>query len=219
MRLDDGRDAAGKTGTTNDTVAVWWVGYIPQLTTAVAVFDPRGAYDYENERPRSLSGYTFAGERINNVCGSCVPGPIWKQMMEAIVGDYERESFVEPDPTVVQGALAPVPDVRGRSQADAERLLREAGFRAHVSEQVPSQHPAGTVVDTEPEPYSEYPSGASIALIISDGSPPRPDPSDNDDGRPGNDDGPADGGGDPGPGGGNGDGDELQVPDPADTLD
>jgi serine/threonine-protein kinase len=140
-------------------------------------------------------------------------------MMEAIVGDYERESFVEPDPTVIQGALAPVPDVRGRSQADAERLLREAGFRAHVSEQVPSQHPAGTVVDTEPEPYSEYPSGASIALIISDGSPPRPDPSDNDDGRPGNDDGPADGGGDPGPGGGNGDGDELQVPDPADTLD
>jgi serine/threonine-protein kinase len=141
-------------------------------------------------------------------------------MMEAIVGDYERESFVEPDPTVVQGALAPVPDVRGRSQADAERVLRDAGFRAHVADEVPSQHPAGTVVDTQPGPYSQHPSGASIALIISDGSPP---PSN---GRPGDDDGPGDGpgdGDDDGPGGGNGngngDGDELQVPDPADFFD
>jgi membrane peptidoglycan carboxypeptidase len=223
MRLDDGRDTAGKTGTTNDTVAVWWIGYIPQLTTAVAVFDPRGAYDYESQRPRTLSGYTFAGERINNVCGGCVPGPIWKQMMEAIVDNYERESFVEPDPTVVQGALAPVPDVRGRSQDDAERVLREAGFRAHVADQVPSELPAGTVVDTQPGPYSQHPSGASVALIVSSGSPPRPDPPGNGNGRPGDDDGPGDGDDqdDDGPGGGNGngDGDELQVPDPADILD
>lgn len=214
MRLDDDRDAAGKTGTTNDTVAVWWVGYIPQLTTAVAVFDPRGAFDYENDRPRSLSGYTFAGERINNVCGSCVPGPIWKQMMEAIVDGYERESFVEPDPRVIQGADAAVPDVRGRSQSDAEQVLREAGFRAHVADEVPSQLPAGAVVDTQPAPYSEFPSGASVGLIISNGSPPG-----NDNGGPG-DDGDGPGGGDSdGPGNGNGNGDGLLVPDPIDIFD
>ncbi len=194
MRLDDGRDSAGKTGTTNDTVAVWWVGYVPQLTTAVAVFDPRGAWDHENNRPRSLSGYSFAGERITNVCGGCVPGPIWKQMMESIVDDYERESFVQPDPKVIQGALTPVPDVRGRSQSDAERVLREAGFQAHVVDEVPSQHQAGTVVDTRPGPYSEHPSGGSIGLVVSNGSQPDPprngggDGNGNGNGRPGGDD-------------------------------
>lgn len=199
MRLDDGRDSAGKTGTTNETVAVWWIGYIPQLTTAVAVFDPRGAWDYENNRARSLSGYSFAGERITNVCGGCVPGPIWKQMMEAIVDDYDRESFVKPDPKVIQGALTSVPDVRGRSQSDAERVLGEAGFRAYVVDEVPSQHPAGVVVDTRPGPYSEHPSGGSIGLVVSNGSTPRSDPpgnggdgNGNGNGRPGGDDEPDD---------------------------
>ncbi|HEX6231551.1 MAG TPA: transglycosylase domain-containing protein [Jiangellaceae bacterium] len=190
MRLDDGRDSAGKTGTTSNTVAVWWVGYIPQLTTAVAVFDPRGAQDAENNRPRSLSGYVFAGERITNVCGGCVPGPIWKKMMEAIADNYERETFVKPDPTVVQGALTTVPDVRGRSQSEAERVLREAGFRTYVAEQVPSQLPAGTVVDTRPGASSQHPSGGTVGLIISNGSPPRQDPpgNGNGNGRPGGDD-------------------------------
>jgi hypothetical protein len=90
-----------------------------------------------------------------------------------------------------------------------------------VADQVPSELPAGTVVDTQPGPYSQHPSGASVALIVSNGSPPRPDPPDNDNGRPG-DDGPGNGDDqDDGPGGGNGngDGDELQVPDPADILD
>ncbi|HEU4544503.1 MAG TPA: transglycosylase domain-containing protein [Jiangellaceae bacterium] len=216
MRLDDGRDSAGKTGTTNDTVAVWWVGYIPQLVTAVAVFDPRGAWDFENDRPRSLSGYSFAGERITNVCGSCVPGPIWKQMMEAVVDKYEPESFVEPDPKVVQGALTPVPDVRGRSQADAEEELREAGFRPYVAGEVPSQHPAGTVVDTQPGPYSDHPSGGSVGLIISNGSAPQQDPPGSDGGPPGNGDEPdEDGDRDRGPGGGNDDG--IPVPEPTTT--
>jgi hypothetical protein len=102
-------------------------------------------------------------------------------------------------------------------------VLREAGFRAHVADQVPSELPAGTVVDTQPGPYSQHPSGASVALIVSSGSPPRPDPPGNGNGRPGDDDGPGDGDDqdDDGPGGGNGngDGDELQVPDPADILD
>ncbi len=213
MRLDDGRDSAGKTGTTNNTVAVWWIGYIPQLTTAVAVFDPRGAWDYENDRPRSLSGYTFAGERITNVCGGCVPGPIWKDMMEAIVDKYEPESFVEPDPKVVRGALATVPDVRGRSQADAESVLRDAGFSPHVASEVASALPAGTVVETEPAAYSRYPSGGSVGLVLSNGSPPVPDPpgngngpgrgDDDDDDGPGNGTGGPGGGNDGGPGGGN----------------
>ncbi len=194
MRLSDGRDAAGKTGTTNNTVAVWWNGYIPQLATSVAVFPPEVSESGELE---TLTGRSFNGEVIYDVCGGCVPGPIWLQMYEDILDNYERESFTEPDPTVVAGALTTVPDVRGRSQSEAEDVLREAGFRAHVADEEPSELPEGTVVTTEPEPGSRYPSGGSIGLVLSSGEPPDDDDDDDDDG----------------PGRGNGPPDEPPVPD------
>jgi membrane peptidoglycan carboxypeptidase len=190
MRLGDGRDAAGKTGTTNSAIAVWWVGYIPQLSTAVAVFDPVGSLDTDTGQPRSLHNREYNGEIIGDACGGCIPGPIWKQMMDSILGNYERVSFDEPDPTVVAGALAVVPDVRGRSQADAIAVLEGAGFRGHVAGETPSQLAEGTVVTTQPGPGSRYPSGGSIGLIISSGSPP---PSDDDDGDNGDGNGDDDG--------------------------
>jgi beta-lactam-binding protein with PASTA domain len=139
-------------------------------------------------------------------------------MMEAIVGDYDRESFVKPDPKVVQGALTEVPDVRGRSQSAAEQRLREAGFRAYVVEEVPSQLPAGTVVDTRPGPYSQYPSGGSIGIVISNGSPPQQDPPGNGTGRPDDepDDDNEEGDGNSGSGGGNDGG--TPVPEPTSTA-
>ncbi len=101
MRLDDGRDAAGKTGTTNDSVAVWFVGYVPQLATAVGVADPD--VDPETGRLETLDGRTYNGERISEACGSCIPGPIWKQMMDAALDGVEDEDFTEPDPRVIGG--------------------------------------------------------------------------------------------------------------------
>lgn len=204
MRLADGRDAAGKTGTTNSAIAVWWVGYIPQLSTAVAVFDPVGSLDTETGRPRSLHNREYNGELIGDACGGCIPGPIWKQMMDSIADNYERVSFDEPDPTVVAGALTTVPDVRGRSEDDALAVLQDAGFRGHVAGQTASQLPAGTVVTTQPGPGSRHPSGGSVGLIISSGSPPPGDGGD----RRGPPGGGPPGGGPPGggpPGGGDDD--------------
>lgn len=192
MRLSDGRDAAGKTGTTNNTVAVWWNGYIPQLATSVAVFPPE--IDPDSGELETLDGRSFNGEVLSPVYGSNLPGPIWLQMYESILDNFERESFNEPDPTVIEGALATVPDVRGRSQAEAEDVLREAGFRAHVADEEPSGSPEGTVIGTEPGPGSEYPSGGSIGLVLSTGEPPDDDdegpPGPPDDGRPGDDETP-----------------------------
>ncbi len=70
-----GRDAAGKTGTTNDSAAVWFVGFTPDVAAAVATYDPRGQYKYPMKNIRI--GGTYFGQ----VFGSTLPGPIWKQAM------------------------------------------------------------------------------------------------------------------------------------------
>ena len=170
MRLDDGRDAAGKTGTTNNTVAVWWVGYIPQLATAVAVWDPLSNED-------TLNGREIGGEVLATVCGGCVPGPIWKNTMDAIIDNFDREAFVAPGREVIRGKTDPVPDVRGLTVAEATEVLEEEDFQAHVADE--EEHESireGQVIRTSPSTGSEHPIGGSVGLVVSLGPPPEPEP-------------------------------------------
>jgi hypothetical protein len=76
-----GRPAAGKTGTVNDSAAVWFVGYTPDLATAVATYDPRGGYGYP------MKDVVIGGQYFSQVFGSTLPGPIWRDaMLAALAG-------------------------------------------------------------------------------------------------------------------------------------
>jgi membrane peptidoglycan carboxypeptidase len=76
-----GRPAAGKTGTVNDSAAVWFVGYTPDLATAVATYDPRGGYGYP------MKDLVIGGQYFSQVFGSTLPGPIWHDaMLAALAG-------------------------------------------------------------------------------------------------------------------------------------
>ncbi len=70
-------DAAGKTGTTNDTRDAWFVGYTPDALTVVWV-------GYDDNRPLGLTGSQAAL-------------PIWTRVMKAAVSGKEKERFVPPD--------------------------------------------------------------------------------------------------------------------------
>jgi membrane peptidoglycan carboxypeptidase len=171
MRLDGGRVAAGKTGTTNNSIAVWFVGYTPQLSTAVAVAD----LDGEQE---SLDGRTYNGERIRSACGGCIAGPIWKKTMDAALEGTRLARFSKPNPKIVRGADERVPDVRGMTASLAADRLAEAGFTAHVAGEVASAIAQGLVVETDPTTGSNVASGDSIGLILSTGvatEPEKPD--------------------------------------------
>jgi membrane peptidoglycan carboxypeptidase len=76
-RMALGRNAAGKTGTTNDSAAVWFAGYTPDLAAAVWVGDPRGGFKYP------MKDITINGVFYRQVFGSLLPGPIWKESMSA----------------------------------------------------------------------------------------------------------------------------------------
>jgi membrane peptidoglycan carboxypeptidase len=82
-----GRPAAGKTGTVNDSAAVWFVGYTPDLATAVATYDPRGGYGYP------MKNVVIGGQYFSQVFGSTLPGPIWRDAMLAALAGTPATPF------------------------------------------------------------------------------------------------------------------------------
>ncbi len=176
MQLEDGRIAAGKTGTTDNAVSVWFAGYTPQLATAVAVADVEAPQE-------SLDGRTFNGEYVSDACGGCLPGPVWKQMMDDAHDslDLPKEDFKKPDPGSIEGVSTQVPDVRGMTVDDATKKLADEGFDASVSGEVNSDLDKGLVVRTSPESGAKVGSGTSIGLYVSNGIPPGNDDDDDDD--------------------------------------
>ena len=84
----DKRQSAGKTGTTNESAAVWFCGYTPDLAAAVWVGDPRGGFAYP------MKNVTINGTFYQQVFGGTLPGPIWHDAMEAAVAGTEPVPFV-----------------------------------------------------------------------------------------------------------------------------
>lgn len=80
------RDNAGKTGTTNDRKDAWFVGYTPNLSTAVWVGDDVG-------EKSSMFGVTIGGQYYDKVCGGCLPGPIWRIAMTGALDAAETPGF------------------------------------------------------------------------------------------------------------------------------
>jgi membrane peptidoglycan carboxypeptidase len=82
-----GRDAAGKTGTTNDSAAVWFSGYTPELEATVWVGDPRGGYRFP------MQNIEINGRFYEDVFGSTIPGPIWKASMLNALKNVPKTKF------------------------------------------------------------------------------------------------------------------------------
>ena len=101
----DRRPAAGKTGTTNESAAVWFAGYTPQLAAAVWVGDPRGGFAHP------MKDVTINGTYYSQVYGGTIPGPIWRESMEiALAGTEPLDFDVKPIEGVSVGStyVAPV---------------------------------------------------------------------------------------------------------------
>ncbi|MEU7909753.1 transglycosylase domain-containing protein [Microbispora bryophytorum] len=86
-----GRDAAGKTGTGDESRTVWFAGFTPELAGAVSLGDPRGPIRYP------LPGQVMAGRTYGSVFGATVPGPIWKATFLSALKGVDASSFTKPD--------------------------------------------------------------------------------------------------------------------------
>jgi membrane peptidoglycan carboxypeptidase len=167
-----GRPAGGKTGTTDSNAAVWFVGFVPQLSTAVWAGDPRGGFGHP------MQNVTINGHYYVQVYGLSIPGPIWRETMKAALQGVPVQQFPALDPTVIRGITVQVPDLAGLTPAQAAGKLTQLGLSSTVvPTPVDSTYPAGTIDHTDPAAGASLSPGATVTLYLSSGTPPAPSPS------------------------------------------
>jgi penicillin-binding protein 1A len=163
------RPVAGKTGTANEWRDAWFVGYTPDLVTAVWVGFP--------ERQRSM----VPPATPIRVTGGSWPAQIWRRVMEPALSDIPVTAFPAPElaaplqlaasappPNPATGAL---PDVRGQYESQARAVLEAAGFRVETARRPTRERAAGMVADQVPAPGTLILPGTTVILGVSSGEP------------------------------------------------
>jgi membrane peptidoglycan carboxypeptidase len=92
------RPSAGKTGTIDQNMAVWFVGYTPDLAAAAMI-----AGADRNGHWITLNGQVVGGELITQAFGSTQAGPIWGDAMKAVQQRLPDRDFVRPPEFVFTG--------------------------------------------------------------------------------------------------------------------
>ncbi|GGR81824.1 penicillin-binding protein [Streptomyces aureoverticillatus] len=102
-----GRQVAGKTGTTDGNKSAWFVGYTPQLSTAISMY--RLDDDENNSKREFLEMFGTGGEK--KIHGASFPAQIWQDYMEEALKGKRAVPFPTPGPIgeVVGDAPPPSP--------------------------------------------------------------------------------------------------------------
>ncbi|MCF6470542.1 penicillin-binding protein [Nonomuraea sp. MG754425] len=96
--LPGGRPIAGKTGTNNENKEAWFVGYTPQLSSAVGMYKEIPQTDPKTGKVRKdPNGYALQKEvSLGNIQGAGTPTKIWREFMTAAMDGRPAESFPGP---------------------------------------------------------------------------------------------------------------------------
>ncbi|GAB4247173.1 MAG: hypothetical protein Kow00129_07660 [Thermoleophilia bacterium] len=192
---DIGRPAAGKTGTTQQYRDAWFVGYTPQMVTAVWVGYPDSQKEMTDVHGRRVTGGSF-------------PAEIWAAFMKRALADVEPSDFSKPEgvdwveatvctetgllatswcPETIASSflegLAPtrscdlhgpseveLPNLVGLSLEEAEALLDELRLEVATTEEDDPDTPAGVVLAQDPSGGTLIMQGNTVTLTISSGT-------------------------------------------------
>lgn len=100
----EGRVAAGKTGTQDNNTNAWFVGFTPELTTAVWVGHP-DRYLPMNDIPE------FSAVGVPRVQGGTFPAAIWKATMDVALRGFPASDFPAPPTNPRPGTRLVLPGV------------------------------------------------------------------------------------------------------------
>ena len=152
FRANIGRPQAGKTGTNTLYRDAWFVGYVPQYSTAVWMGYPQG----------EISMYGVEG--FAEMFGGDIPAEIWHDFMSEVVQGLPATSF----PAAPQQRSGTVPKVVGLTEAQAMQLLQQSNFTG-IPVSVSSSQPQGTVVGQSPSPGTHGVLGSPVRIMVSTG--------------------------------------------------
>jgi penicillin-binding protein 1A len=169
-----GRQTAGKTGTAEDYSDAWFVGYTPELSTAVWV-----------GFPGALQPMTPPTTRIT-VTGGTWPAEIWQRYQGAALADRPASAFpsradAERDArdrrdtgtTTTTRAGVRLPSVVGMREADARRVLAEVGVGVETETAPSADFPPGVVLAQSPPAGSPGGSDTVVTLTLAVEPPPQ----------------------------------------------
>ena len=151
-QLEDGRDVAGKTGTSSDNKDAWFVGFTPQLSTAVWL-------GYADPRTITVDGV--------DVTGGGLSSRIWKAYMDPTMAGQPEVDLPEP----VYGGTrarfddepADAPSPRPRRSRAPQTTVPETTAPAEPTAVPEATQPAQEPVEPpgqEPEPEETEPAPA-----------------------------------------------------------
>lgn len=104
-----GLPSGAKTGTSDNSVQTWTVGFTKGLATASWVGNP-------DQGNRSLNGLMIANTRIPYVDGATYAGVSWQQYMKKVAGNFDTSGFPNPPASMVS-APAPVAPAKPNTTA------------------------------------------------------------------------------------------------------
>lgn len=144
----------GKTGT-HQTFQTWMIESSTKVTSAVVV----GTTQDEGNITRQY----FNGRQLNQVRYL-----IAKRMQAAANSVYGGDRFPEADSNLLRSVLADLPDVLGKSVAEAQKILEDAGFEVIVGAPVDSNMGEGLIASQNP-PGGKAAGGTAITIAPSNG--------------------------------------------------
>src|SRR6476661_352261 len=160
--------AAGKTGTTQEYKSSAYLGFTPEMSASVVLWD-------SEPRPQSIcrdpirtcsSDEALAG---NGVSGGSVPAATWFATMKPLKNGQPDTFFRPASPAYLKGAASTqVPSVVGKNVDDAKNQLTAAGFTVNVTAKSGAGAAVNIVVDQNPK-GTALPGGA-ITLVVSAGA-------------------------------------------------
>ncbi|HLS73212.1 MAG TPA: transglycosylase domain-containing protein, partial [Actinomycetaceae bacterium] len=106
-----GRTTAGKTGTANDDMHAWFIGYTPHMSTAV--------WMGHSEGDKQMGYEVINGVWRNRVYGGLIAAPTWKAYMTRALEGVPNDSFPSASDRMVYGERIRVPSVGGQNVSHA----------------------------------------------------------------------------------------------------
>jgi membrane peptidoglycan carboxypeptidase len=165
------RPDIGKTGTTNSSESVAFVGAVDGYAASSMLFA-------DGPKPQELcpGPPVHLGDCGHGAFGGTVAAPPYFQAMNEILGGQPDQPIPPPDPDFLNagdhGDVAPY--TVGQPSAPAAEALGRAGYQVRISE-IPSTSPKGEVVGQSPQ--GNLPRGTPVTLFTSTGVAPAPTPS------------------------------------------